>query len=321
MKPFAYARGTSLEDVVVVLDEACRPLAGGTDLLGLMKADLSAPERLVDVRTLSCLDVITAAEDGLHVGAVVTLSRLAKAVDGRADIACLREAIVGTASPQLRHVATIAGNLVQQPRCWYYRNKEVPCWRKGGNRCFAVQGDNTYHTILGRSPCHAVHPSDPAVVLLALDAEVLLVGPDASRRMPLREFYRLPDRASRQDHVLAANELITEIVIPAQPTGTRSVYVKVAERSSWDFALVSAAVVVVMDGDRVRRASIALGGVAPVPWRAEAAEQALAGQALSAGVIDAAAQAATEGARPMSKNGYKIDLVHGAVREALRRLS
>ena len=197
----------------------------------------------------------------------------------------------------------------------------MPCWRKGGNRCFALQGDNTYHTILGRSPCHAVHPSDPAVALLALDAGVMLVRPDASRQMPLHDFYRLPDRESRQDNVLAANELITEIVVPLQPAGARSTYVKVAERSSWDFALVSVAVVLVMDGDRVQNARVALGGVAPVPWRAEAAERTLVGQPLSDAVIDAVAQAATEGARQMSQNGYKIDLVQGAVREALRRLA
>lgn len=320
MKPFAYARATTVEEVVAALDTACRPLAGGTDLIGLMKENLAAPARLVDVKSILGLDAIDDAADGLHTGAAVTLSKLADALEGRADVACLRGAIVEAASPQLRHMATIAGNLVQQPRCWYYRNKDVPCWRKGGSRCFAVQGDNTYHTILGRSPCNAVHPSDPAVALLALGAEVKLVGPSGVRQMPLGDFYRLPGRVSREDNVLAEHELITEIVIPPQPEGARCTYVKVAERSSWDFALASAAVSLVMDGDRVQSASVALGGVAPVPWRAEAAEQALVGQTLSDGVISVAAEAATEGARAMSHNAYKIDLVQGAVKAALRRL-
>jgi xanthine dehydrogenase YagS FAD-binding subunit len=227
---------------------------------------------------------------------------------------------MGAASPQLRHMATIAGNLVQQPRCWYYRNKEVPCWRKGGQRCFAVQGDNTYHTILGRSPCHAVHPSDPAVALAALEASVNVTGVGGSRVVLLDEFFRLPSRDNRNDHILALDELITEVIIPDTSPGTRSTYVKIAERSSWDFALVSVAVRLTMTDGFVRKARISLGGVAPIPWRASDAEDALLGTELSDEVIEAAATAAVTGARPMSHNGYKVDLVKGAVRQALELL-
>lgn len=324
MKPFAYASAQSVEDVVEVLSETCRPLAGGTDLLSLMKADLAAPERLVNLKTIDGLDVVRGTDDGWHIGATARLARVAEILrDASAEqpaLTCLHEALVSAASPQLRHMATLAGNLVQQPRCWYYRNRNVPCWRKGGQRCFAVQGDSTYHTILGRSPCHAVHPSDPAVALLALDASITLVNSAESRTVSLGEFYRLPTRDNRNDHILKQDELITEVIVPRAVEGTRSAYIKIAERSSWDFALVSAAVCLTMAGGIVQKARIALGGVAPMPWRALDAEEALTDQALSDEVIGTAAQAATTGARPMTHNDYKVDLVRGAVRQALERL-
>ena len=320
MKPFAYASAQAVEDVLEVLSETCRPLAGGTDLLSLMKSDLAAPERLVNLKTVEGLDGVRRDDDGWHVGATARLSQVAEVVAEDPALTCLREALVSAASPQLRHMATLAGNLVQEPRCWYYRNPEVPCWRKSGQRCFAVQGDNTFHTILGRSPCNAVHPSDPAVALLALDASIEIVSMGASRQVPLGEFYRLPTRENRNDHILRQDELITEVLISEAAEGARSTYVKIAERSSWDFALVSvAACLTVVDGI-VERARIALGGVAPMPWRATEAEQALTGGALSDDVIAAAADAAVTDARPMTHNGYKVDLVKGAVRQALARL-
>jgi xanthine dehydrogenase YagS FAD-binding subunit len=317
MKPFTHANAQSVDEVVGVLNETCCPLAGGTDLLSLMKADLVAPERLVNLKTIDGLDTIRASDDGWHIGAITSLSKVADAVTGQPALACLREALVDAASPQIRHMATLGGNLVQHPRCWYYRNKDVPCWRKEGQRCFAVQGDNTYHTILGRSPCNAVHPSDPAVALLALDASVMLVRVGESRLVSLGEFYRLPKRDNRSDHILAKDELITEVVIPEAADGTRSAYVKIAERSSWDFALVSAAACLTMADGIVQKARIALGGVASIPWLALEAGEELTGKVLSDEVIAVAAEAATTGARPMTHNGYKVDLVKGAVRQAL----
>ena len=320
MKPFAYASAQSVADVLEALSETCRPLAGGTDLLSLMKSDLAAPERLVNLKTVEGLDGVRHDDDGWHVGATARLSQAAEVVAEDPALTCLHEALVSAASPQLRHMATLAGNLVQEPRCWYYRNPEVPCWRKGGQRCFAVQGDNTFHTILGRSPCNAVHPSDPAVALLALDASVTVVSGEGTRGIPLSEFYRLPTRENRNDHILRQDELITEVIIPEAAEGTRSVYVKIAERSSWDFALVSVAACLTLVDGTVEQARIALGGVAPMPWRAAEAEAALTGQALSDEAIDAAAEAAVAGARPMTHNGYKVDLVKGAARQALERL-
>lgn len=320
MKSFAYANAQAVEDAVGVLNETCRPLAGGTDLLSLMKAGLAAPERLVNLKAIADLNKVWCEDDSWHIGATTRLSHVADAIAAQPGLACLREALVGAASPQLRHMATLAGNLLQQPRCWYYRNKAVPCWRKGGQKCFAVQGDNTYHTILGRSPCNAVHPSDPAVALLALDASVMIVNAGGSRLVSLEEFYRLPSRDNRNDHILTPQELITEVVIPAAPEGTRSLYIKVAERSSWDFALVSVASCLTMEDGIVQKARIALGGVATIPWRATEAEDILRGKEFSEAVIDTAVKKSTAEARPMTHNGYKVDLVKGAVRQALSRM-
>lgn len=321
IKPFAFASASSVRDVVQALDESCRPLAGGTDLLGLMKDDLAAPERLVSIRAVG-MDGITGESTGLSVGATTTLSQLAAApeLSMHPELACLYEALLATASPQLRHMATLGGNLMQRPRCWYYRNALAFCWRKGGQMCYAFRGENKYHVLLGGGPCYAVHPSDPAVALVALDASVRLTGPDSERSLPLSAFYHKPSRDERTGTALALNQLITAVEIPLPPAGSRSAYVKVADRSSWDFALTSVAAVLTVASDTVQRARIALGGVATTPWRATAAEDALVGRPLGAEAIEAAATGAVEGVRPLEHNAYKVDLLQGAVREALRRL-
>ena len=323
MNRFAHANGTSVKEVVRILDEDCRPLAGGTDLLGLIKEGLTAPGKLVSLKTIPELNGVREEEDGWHIGATTRLSRLAAhpSISQQQDLACLHEAITHTASPQLRHMATIAGSLVQAPRCWYYRNNLVPCWRKGGQHCYAFRGENKYHTILGRGPCHAVHPSDPAVALMALDASVVVMGPSGQRTISLSDFFRLPTQDNRQDNVLAPNELITEVSIPRPSAGSRGTYAKVAERESWDFALVSAAVQLTFSGATVSEAHVVLGGVASVPWRAPEVEEELAGSPLSPEVIERAAQAATAAAQPLEHNGYKVEMSRGAVRQALRKLA
>ncbi|MGC9349712.1 MAG: FAD binding domain-containing protein [Anaerolineae bacterium] len=329
MHTFAHGNATSVEEAVDALNETTRPLAGGTDLIAMMKEKLIAPERLVNLKTIPGLDHVTKRSDGWHLGAMLTLSALASAPDVKADaaLACLVQATVKSASPQLRNMATLGGNLVQRPRCWYFRNPEVPCWRKGGRRCFAYQGLNTYHTIFGPGPCYAVHPSDPAVALLALDASVLVVSPRDRRTLSLGEFYvsPTPDRARASGYhpvtVLDPDEMIVEVIIPMQSEGTQSAYAKAMERSTWDFALVSAAVVLVASDDVVDDVRIALGGVATSPWRAEAAEAALKGQHLTPQTIADAAEAAVEDARPLEHNGYKVDLVKAVLQEALREVS
>jgi xanthine dehydrogenase YagS FAD-binding subunit len=223
-------------------------------------------------------------------------------------------------------MATLGGNLAQRPRCWYYRNKLTHCLRKGGERCYAFRGESKYHCILGGGPCYIVHPSDPAVALLALDASTVITGPAGTRTVSLSDLFLLPRQDVHREVDLAVDELIVEVVVPVPEEGarsaqsTRSVYLKVAERAAWDFALVSAAVQVSLEGDTVRRARVVLGGVAPVPWRAEGAEEVLVGGALDDASIARAAQAATEGARPLAQNAYKVDMAQGIVRQALHGL-
>ena len=322
MNRFAYARATTVEAALEAMTEACRPLAGGTDLVAMMKEELISPERLVDLKRIPGLDQVNEDGDGLRIGALIKLSALLghPVVRQRPELACLREALLATASPQLRHMATLGGNLIQRPRCWYFRNKLTYCLRKGGQRCFAFRGENKYHAILGGGPCYIVHPSDPAVALLALDASVIVAGKRGTRTVPLTDFYLLPKQDAHREVALEADELVTEVLIPSPAAGTRGTYVKVAERQAWDFALLSAAVQLTFDGDAVHEARVALGAVAPVPWRAKEVEEVLAGKALTADVIDGAAEAATTGARSLAQNGYKVDLTQGVLRQALRQL-
>ena len=318
---FSYAAASTVDEVLEVLGVDCRPLAGGVDLMDRLKEGLVAPDKLVSLKRIGELAQVRADADGLHVGALVSLAVLAAhpALDGP-EWACLRGALVETASPQIRHMATLGGNLLQRPRCWYLRNKLTHCLRKGGPRCFAFRGENQRHAILGGGPCYIVHPSDPAAALLALDARAAIAGPTGVRTAPLAEFYLLPKQDAQRETILGDDELLTEVVIPAPASGARGTYCKVAERGERDFALASAAVQVTLAEGRVAQARIVLGGVAPVPWRAPEAEAALAGQPLSEAAIQAASTAATAGARPLSQNGYNVELAQGLVREALRAL-
>jgi xanthine dehydrogenase YagS FAD-binding subunit len=288
----------------------------------MIKEGLIAPERLVDVKHIPGLDELRTADDGIHLGALVTLADLLEQEPISQDpaLACLYQALLRTASPQLRHMATLGGNLLQRPRCWYFRNKKTYCLRKGGQECFAFRGENKYHAILGGGPCHIVHPSDPAVALLALGASVVVVGPEGTRTVPLGEFYVLPRRNPHREVILSEQELLTEVVIPVWPGDARGTYLKVAERQEWDFALVSAAVHIAIADGVIERACVALGGVAPVPWRAESAEEILVGASLTDEEIEQTALAATDGARALAHNAFKIELAQGLVRKGLRSL-
>jgi xanthine dehydrogenase YagS FAD-binding subunit len=322
MNQFEYGRAASVGEALEAMGETSRPLAGGTDLVAMIKDGLAAPERLVDLKRIPGLDGVREEVDGLRVGALIRLCDLLAhpEIGGSPGLACLHEALLRTASPQLRHMATLGGNLLQRPRCVYFRNKLTHCLRKGGQRCFAFRGENKYHAILGGGPCYICHPSDPAVALLALDASVVVAGPKGTRTVPFGEFYVLPKQDPHREARLAADELLIEVLVPAPAAGARGTYVKVAERQSWDLALVSAAVQLTLDGGTVQQARVALGGVAPVPWRAAAAETALLGKSLSAETIEEAAVAATGGARALAQNAYKIDLAQGVVRQALQSL-
>jgi xanthine dehydrogenase YagS FAD-binding subunit len=323
MRPFSHANAADAEQAVAALGPLVRPIAGGIDLLHLMKAGIEAPQQLVNLKTAESLSGVKEGSDGLRVGALTPLSKLAdhRTVSTKPELVCLREALNQTASPQIRHMATLGGNLLQRPRCWYYRNRLTHCWLKGGPRCFAVRGENKYHAVLGRGACQAVNPSDAAVSLAALGALVTVAAPGGSRTIPLLDLYRAPTRDARSQTTLGMNEVLTEVVVPAHSAGCRSAFVKVSERSAWDFALVSVAVVLDWESDLVRRARVVLGGVAPMPWRVRPAEAALVGQALDPDAIARSAEAAIEGARPLEHNAYKLDIIQGALRQALRALA
>lgn len=322
MRRFAYAAASNLEDVVEALDENCRPLAGGTDLLGLMKTGIRAPERLVSLQSIEELTGVERKQDGWHIGALTKLSELADLPWGKEQPALqlLSRAAAESASPQLRHRATIGGNLLQWPRCWYFRNPLTKCWLKGGDRCLAAAGENGHHAILGAGRCHMVHPSDPAVALTALDARVELCGSRGPRTLTIDEFFGEPKPLSESGTVIERDEVITAVVVGQPARASRGVYVKIAERKTWDFALVSAAAQIEVRDGKVTDAAIVLGGVAAKPWRARRAEGTLAGQELTVAAMEAAASAATDGTVSLSQNGYKVGLAEGAVREALRRL-
>jgi xanthine dehydrogenase YagS FAD-binding subunit len=319
MRPFAYASAATLDEALGLLGRhgAVRPLAGGTDLLTLMKADLATPAQLVDVKRVDGLSSrIEAGQDGLTLGALVTLADIETSPLVRERYQVLSQAAAVAATPQLRNMATIGGNLLQRPRCWYFRNKHVDCWLKGGLDCPARDGENQLHALFGDRACVAVHPSDLAPALLALDARARLRGPSGERTVALEEMFALPEEDRRTETQLRDDELILSIELPG-PAASGSSYQKAMDRKVWAFALVSAAAVVSIDGGRIEDARVVLGGVAPIPWRSEAAEEALRGAEPIEASVERAAEAALTGARPLAQNGYKVPLARAIVRRAI----
>jgi xanthine dehydrogenase YagS FAD-binding subunit len=234
-----------------------------------------------------------------------------------AQYSALSQAAGLAATPQLRNMATIGGNLVQRPRCWYFRSPLFMCWLKGGSECQAREGENALHAIFDESPCVAVHPSDPAVALVALDASVQTT----SRALPISEFLTLPRDDHRQESVLRSDELIVSLTLPSLSDGWRSTYCKAMNRQVWAFALVSVAAALRVEAGKIADARLVLGGVAPIPWRAHEAERLLVGNAASEDVFSAAAAAAVADARPLSHNAYKTTLAQGMIRQALAALT
>jgi xanthine dehydrogenase YagS FAD-binding subunit len=324
MRPFTYASPHSVEEAVMLLAPAAgangtapRALAGGTDLLPLMKADLLAPEQLIDIKRLADLDDrIEDGPDGLTIGALASLAEIEDDPLVRAVLPALAEAAASAATPHLRNMATIGGNLLQRPRCWYFRDPHLDCWLKGGEDCPARDGENQLHALFDVSPCVAVHPSDPATALVALDARVQLRGPRGQREMPIAEFFAPPAADRRRETVIAGDELIVAIRIPPGD-GARSTYLKAMERKVWAFALVGVAAVIRMDTGKIADARLVLGGVANVPWRSTTAEQLLVGAEPTEELIARAADAALAEAQPLSHNAYKTPLAQALIRRAL----
>jgi xanthine dehydrogenase YagS FAD-binding subunit len=295
-------------------------LAGGTDLLGEMKRGTKEPGRLVNLKTLPGLRRIY-FDKGLSIGALVTLAEIERSSTILKKFPILVQSVQQSATPQLRNMSTLAGNLCQAPRCWYYRSPLFQCWLKGGKKCFAVNGENRYHAILGSDICHAVHASDLAPALMALDARIKVVGPKGHRQISLGELYTKPTQDHRQLTILRRGELITEVCVPIPSKNSQGIYLKAMERKTWSFALVSVAVQISFDRDHVAEVRLVLGGVASFPWRAKNAEEILRRQKLSEEVIKAAGEAAIAGAKPLRDNEYKVPLLKGLLQRALQSLN
>lgn len=318
MRPFAYSRPETIEEAIALLDSDARLLAGGTDLLTLMKGDIVAPAHLVDIKRLPDLDDVIDLEEGtVSIGALSTLAQLETDPLIAMHLPALAQAAAVAATPQLRNMATIGGNVLQRPRCWYFRNDDVHCWLKGGEECFAREGDNRYHAVFGESRCVAVHPSDLASVLVAYGATVHYRDSGGVQQIGIEDFFSPPTEGRRTEHVLPAEAVITRVTVPMTADGARSRYVKAMDRKVWAFALAGAAAVVVVDEGVVRDARIVLSGVATVPWRARAAEQALIGATAGPEAFAQAAEIAAADAVPLAHNGYKVPLVTAMVRRAL----
>ncbi len=333
MKAFEWASPTTINEAVQLLksapvpsdiDEAARPIAGGQDLLTTMKDYTTRPSRVVNLKGIRGLDRIQGnAKTGLTIGALVTLSQLEEDSTVRASFPGLAEAAHSIATPQIRNLGTVGGNLCQRPRCWYFRLEEVICLKKGGSACYSATGENKYNAILGGGPSYIVHPSDLAPMLVALGASVSVVGSEGKRVIPLDKFFTLPsDGNIRRENVLKNDEIITQVQVRASPVAARSTYLKFTERESMDFALVSVAAAVQLRANKsIAQARVVLGGVAPIPWRAPQAEQFLVGKSLSPDVLAEAARLALQGAQPLEKNAYKVPLAQTLVRRALARVA
>jgi len=257
---------------------------------------------------------------GLRIGALTTLTEIGENRQILDSYPVLAQAAAAVGSPQLRNQGTLGGNLCQRPRCWYFRG-DFHCLRKGGEECFASAGQNQLHAIFGGYECFMVHPSDTAPALVALDAKVSVVGRRGARQMPLASFFVLPKASLVKENVLEPGDVLTELLLDAPQSGTRSIYRKVRERGSFDFALAGAAIVLGMAEGKVKTARVVLSGVAPAPWRSAEAEQALVGKPLDAATAEAAAAAAVKSAVPLRENGYKVPLVRGILEETLMALA
>jgi len=294
--------------------------AGGIDLLDLMKEGLLTPRRVVDLRGIPELGRVTSAADGtLAVGAMVTLAQVAAHPLIRDRYRALALAAAGSASPQIRNVATLGGNLLQRPRCWYFRSREHHCVRKGGASCFAFNGENQRHALFAHTGCAMVHPSTPATALVALGAQAELFDAGGRRRaVPLEQFFVGPRQDIERENVLLPGEILTAVLLPAPLPGAHSTHLRQGELDSFDWPIADVAVVLDLGAGTVcKTASVVLGAAAPVPWRARGAEAALAGKPVSVATARAAATAAIADAAPLSRNAWKIPVFEALVRRAI----
>ena len=318
MRAFSYQRANTFAEASDLLGGSAQALGGGTDLLVCIQEGIAAPDSVVDLTRIPGGDAIEPLPDGgLRIGAAARVHDVARHAVVRERFAALSQACDAVGSPALRHMGTLGGNLCQRPRCWYFR-RGIPCLKNGGSKCHAKDGENQYHAILEAGPCWIVHPSDPAVALVALDASLELTRSSARRTIAIADFYLLPADRIEQETVLADGELVSAVLIPGASAHGRQSYRKLMQRGAWDFALASIAAVRRPDGS-VR---MAMGGLAPRPWRVpESVEEDVASGGLDDDSIAALAERALYDAQPLARNGYKVSMAASLLRDAMRELA
>ena len=323
---FRLLQPTTVAEACALLADtpATVPIAGGTDLLSEIRDGIASPDTLVALDSVvdaGLTGITELADGGIRIGALTTIADIAAHDEICNRYAALGQAAAGLATPQVRNLGTLGGNLNQRPRCWYYRHPLTVCLKRGGDRCFAVQGVGKYLCITGGDRCFIVHPSDTAVALVALGASVTIASSDGQRALPIAEYFTGPDVDLMRENILRPGELLTAVTLPSSPVGQRSVYLKARERESGDFALVSvAAALTVTDRRVVTQASVALGGVAPTPYRATGTEEYLRGNTVVE--IDAAEAGAVaiSDPRPLPDNAYKVPMAANLVNRAIAAL-
>jgi xanthine dehydrogenase YagS FAD-binding subunit len=319
MKNFVLLPARSLEEAARAAAHPDTELkAGGVDLIDRMKEGIDTPERVVSIAHLPGLNQIQMGPPA-KIGALATLASIAQHADIQKTYPALAAAADGAATPQIRNMATLGGNLCQRPRCWYYRLSEFDCRKKGGNDCYAKDGENRFHAIFDTDLlCVCVHPSATAVALIAYGAELEIVTPSGRKKMSIDDLFVRPTKDATEENRLRAGEIIQTVVLPAPAAGSRSAYRKLKEKESFDWPLVEACVAADLSGGRIRESRIVLGHVASVPWRSKEAEAVLAGQSPSPELFRKAADAAVQSAKPLSQNAFKVRLARVTLERTLK---
>src|SRR6266540_1793777 len=322
MRGFELYDAATVKEAVDLLSKnsgrAVKVVGGGSDIVGGVMKDwvqgkgMPLPEVLIDITTIKDLVGIKSDGGGTVIGAATTLSDLIDNKDIATKLPVLTNAALSVASPLIRNFGTLGGNINQRPRCWFFRGEDFNCYKKGGDFCYAVTGDNRYHAIIGGELCYIVHPSDTATALLALNASAKVVGTAGERTVAFASYFTGPREDVLRENILKPNEVMTEVFIPTSAAGTRMAWTKLKDRQVYDFALTAVAVAFTADGGNWGDGRVALGGVSPVPYRAKVVEDALKGKEIKGNVKAAAAQIRTV-SRPMSLNSYKVDIAQGLI--------
>lgn len=321
MRAFEYASPTAKEQAVSLLSGDAAPFAGGTDLLALMKDDIVSPKRLVNLKSIAALEgVAFSPRNGLRAGATVRLQEFADHADVRQHYPALAMAADDAASPQIRNMATLGGNICQRPRCWYFRNGFGLLPKSAEGKSLILEGDNRFHAILGNDgPAYFVSPSSVVPALIAYGARIRLFGSGGARELPLGAFFVVPQSENEREHDLKPGEIVTDILIPPPAPGVHAAHYEVRQKETFDWPLATASVALVMSGKTVKSARIVMGHVAPIPWISEDAAKALVGKEVTAETAAAAGDAAVTGAKSLGRNEYKIQLARVAVKRAILR--